>query len=1021
MKKFLFPLIVIFISIQSCSVSNEKNSAVIESVDADGTMDNFDTEAYIEEEAEYKNGESASNSGFGTSASAPIMDSTSVTSGKKKNKSTWKRSEKSENTVSLFIGDNDELPMDAGQMVVTVDGFRARVLMDCFFFHKESFQAEGTFKMKLPQGASPYYFAFGESVYIDKNKKEVPFVNYEQVDFTPEGIRNMRSENWKSPKEAVVVEKEKAAFAYTQTVRRQIDPALAEWSGADIFNCRVFPLIPEKLHRIVIGYDVDLTTIGNDKEFILQLPDSNAPMVLDFNIAEVSSFPLSITPQQKMTSQSGYQKFKITNPKEEEIKIRYQGMQNIALISDKEEKEKYFAAQSTPDLPKNNTNNISDKAIIALDISLSSQPDKFNIWLNLAEKILKNNQDVIQEFNVLFFNVETYSWKENMVKNTTGNVDDFIRFAQGTVLQGASDLGIALDEIKKINSNKNIFLLSDGNITWGKSEPYALSNSVNKGDMVFAYNSGMSGTSISTLRHLTRETGGSVFAVTGEDELNNASKAFRNQAWKLENISIDGVDDLLIEGRPSFIYPGQEITLSGRQTNTIGNKIQLKVSQNGNNKTITIPIRKTIPSSTTKRIYGKMATDGLEEFGYDTEKYAVSYARHFKIPGKTCSFLMLETQEDYNQFNIKSTEDDFVVKNSTAGEIIRKTIREIGSLLGNPKAGFKKWMKKLTGLQGFEFEIPTSLEMLVEKIPENKFAINSKGLSCKKRKKSEIESEVMKELKKRKPDYDLISNSAEKLKTDKLNHDALRLLSSLVEKNPGDAVMTRDVAFSAMEMGMEEQAYFLFKRVLEKRPYEPQTYHAIARNLDKMGHSELAVLYYEIALSAKWDNRFGDFNEIAKLDYLNMLKKLKSTPSFSLKEYTDNRLEKLQSEFKESEKDLLITISWNTDNTDIDLHVIEPSGEECYYSHPKTKSGGQLTKDVTTGYGPEMYTLTEAKKGKYTVKVKYYSSNRNRSSTRTKVYANIYKNWGTPQEEVIRKVISLADKKEMHDVAVIKI
>ncbi len=51
-------------------------------------------------------------------------------------------------------------------------------------------------------------------------------------------------------------------------------------------------------------------------------------------------------------------------------------------------------------------------------------------------------------------------------------------------------------------------------------------------------------------------------------------------------------------------------------------------------------------------------------------------------------------------------------------------------------------------------------------------------------------------------------------------------------------------------------------------------------------------------------------------------------------------------------------ITWNTDTTDVDLHVIEPSGEECFYRHRNTRrSGGRLTQDVTQGYGPEMYVL----------------------------------------------------------------
>jgi Ca-activated chloride channel family protein len=41
--------------------------------------------------------------------------------------------------------------------------------------------------------------------------------------------------------------------------------------------------------------------------------------------------------------------------------------------------------------------------------------------------------------------------------------------------------------------------------------------------------------------------------------------------------------------------------------------------------------------------------------------------------------------------------------------------------------------------------------------------------------------------------------------------------------------------------------------------------------------------------------------------------------------------------------------------TDMDLHVLEPSGEEAYYGHNLTTIGGKVSRDFTQGYGPEVY------------------------------------------------------------------
>ncbi|MBW1809046.1 MAG: DUF2135 domain-containing protein [Deltaproteobacteria bacterium] len=72
--------------------------------------------------------------------------------------------------------------------------------------------------------------------------------------------------------------------------------------------------------------------------------------------------------------------------------------------------------------------------------------------------------------------------------------------------------------------------------------------------------------------------------------------------------------------------------------------------------------------------------------------------------------------------------------------------------------------------------------------------------------------------------------------------------------------------------------------------------------------------------------------------------------------------------------DMQVILSWDTDGTDIDLHVVDPSKEECFYGHRLTKLGGKLDVDDTDGFGPEVFTLASSISGEYQVRVKYYSS-----------------------------------------------
>ncbi|MEO8499174.1 MAG: hypothetical protein ABI614_29265, partial [Planctomycetota bacterium] len=78
-------------------------------------------------------------------------------------KQTWRRAQATPNASRLIIGDRDELLMEGMQANVMVDGFRARVLLDLYYFNDRGRQLEGNFKLRLPDDASLYYFAFGES------------------------------------------------------------------------------------------------------------------------------------------------------------------------------------------------------------------------------------------------------------------------------------------------------------------------------------------------------------------------------------------------------------------------------------------------------------------------------------------------------------------------------------------------------------------------------------------------------------------------------------------------------------------------------------------------------------------------------------------------------------------------------------------------------------------------------------------------------------------------------------------
>jgi uncharacterized protein YfaP (DUF2135 family) len=78
-------------------------------------------------------------------------------------------------------------------------------------------------------------------------------------------------------------------------------------------------------------------------------------------------------------------------------------------------------------------------------------------------------------------------------------------------------------------------------------------------------------------------------------------------------------------------------------------------------------------------------------------------------------------------------------------------------------------------------------------------------------------------------------------------------------------------------------------------------------------------------------------------------------------------------------------LSWDSDGTDLDLHMITPDGQHCSYSERQVANGTALDVDVTTGYGPEIIGSPGTVKGTYYLLVNYYG----RSTTQKITVATI--------------------------------
>jgi len=146
-----------------------------------------------------------------------------------------------------------------------------------------------------------------------------------------------------------------------------------------------------------------------------------------------------------------------------------------------------------------------------------------------------------------------------------------------------------------------------------------------------------------------------------------------------------------------------------------------------------------------------------------------------------------------------------------------------------------------------------------------------------------------------------------------------------------------------------ELAVLVFEKVLKLRPFEPQSYRDLALALEQKGDYQRAInLLWEVIIG-EWSPSFSQI-ELTALYELNAIlahcQGYKDQGINNLKTIDITLPKALDLQFmKNLHVDVRISLAWDTDNTDMDLHVIEPTGEEAYYGHNRTESGGMVSRD----------------------------------------------------------------------------
>ncbi len=219
---------------------------------------------------------------------------------------------------------------------------------------------------------------------------------------------------------------------------------------------------------------------------------------------------------------------------------------------------------------------------------------------------------------------------------------------------------------------------------------------------------------------------------------------------------------------------------------------------------------------------------------------------------------------------------------------------------------------------------------------------------------------------------------------------ALRVLSNLAEMDLDNRHLLRVLGYRLMQAKAPELAVPVFQQVLAMAEDEPQSFRDLGLALEAAGRAQEAVdpLYQVVA--REWDDRFDGVALIA-LDELTNLSS-RAGPALDM-QVVDPRLR------KGMPLDLRVVLAWDSDNSDMDLWVTDPNGERAYYGNRLTYQGGEMSQDFTGGYGPEQFSLRDAKPGTYKVEANYFGSRQQLVTGAATLMLRLSTHWGSPAQQ----------------------
>ncbi|MFC4636115.1 VIT domain-containing protein [Dokdonia ponticola] len=854
-------------------------------------------------------------------------------------------------------------------------------------------------------------------------------------------------------REAVVVDKELGRVAFEAVVRRRVDPALLEKGTGNNYKARIYPIPAKGYKRIVLAYEQELKVVDGNHYYDLPLAFENTLENFDLAITvfDQKTKPiiekgairgLGFTPwQQNFKTTLHKENFTPNSPLRIQIPIEKTAIKQLR-------DEEYVYVYTT--LRKEKRLRQPPKTITLLwDASLSMKSRDITKELALLDTYFSKLSTVdvaLVTFSNTVRSSTTYTIKNNQW-------DGLKEALENTVYDGGTDYSILDTTTLKGDA---ILLFTDGMHTLSQLELYSQSP-------VFTINS-LVKANHQALRTLADTTNGGYINLIDTDTKEALTVLtdlpFRFLGYTCSNASAQVYPNTPVTVTNDFSVAGKGFKNGDRITLQFGygNKVL---------KEVVIQVDDAFAKSDIiKRLWAKEKLQVLAQNVKRNKEAITQLGTEYQLVTDYTSLIVLDDVMDYVRYQItppaelveeynrivseqKSVGGEELAKRTEVASNARRQASqrradspsedvlenlqentEVYNMSAPPPpmaSDIIEVVEDMEIVEGLPVASPSESIITEDEVQEQQSQSKYKGkLELKDR---TINTQYLNELREIKNadkayEYYLIQRTSYQEQPayfidvatyfkDTFNHQvyARRIVSNIPELDGDNYELLKVFGYQMQLEESHDIAAYIFERILELRPEDSQSYRDLALAYENIGKCQEALdLLLSIVDGTIYKNNKRRVFEGVKTISENEIKHL-------IREYKDDlKLDSVSNHLKDlTPMDVRVVIDWNHNDTDIDLHIIDPNLEECYYSHNKTTIGGRMSQDMTQGFGPEEYSVQKAIKGDYYVKVRYYGDSYQKVENPTFMKVTMYTHYGTNKETKETQILRLtrADNEQL--------